>query len=92
MAEEKGGLFDWNESKESQQRFKTSNTMVIIGWALLTVVTILILGASVVMALMGLPLDETLKNWGGTVLGFLFGSFVSIVREFMSDKNKSNDK
>lgn len=85
-------LFDWNEAKEDQERFKTSNTMVIIGWGLLTVVTVIIVGASVYMAIMGMPLDETLKTWGGTVLGFLFGSFVTIVREFMSDRNISNNK
>lgn len=92
MSEEKNSLFDWNEAREDQQRFKTSNTMVIIGWGLLTAVTVIILGASVYMAIMGMPLDETLKNWGGTVLGFLFGSFVTIVREFMSDRNMPNNK
>ena len=78
-------LFEWQQ-QETKQRFKTSRTIILIGWVFLLIIGIVVIGANVYMGIHGLELNETLSNWGGIVLGFLFGSFPTIMREFISDK------
>lgn len=36
----------------------------------------------------GIP--DTVENWGGVIIGFYFGSFISQVGNFLSPSNKQN--
>lgn len=83
MANDK--LFDWS-SQEEKQRFDVSKAVIIVGWSFMMIIGILILAANIYMMINGIPTNETLINWGGIVLGFLFGSFPSLLKEFITDK------
>lgn len=79
-------MFDWNENKEKKNRFSTTRLMILTGWLLLLIICLCIIFSNLYMILvMGVAPGETLANWGSTVLGFLFGSFVTMVREFTLD-------
>ena len=68
-----------------RQRFRISRTLIVAGWTLMLLIAVGILGACVYAMLTGIE-NETLTNWGGVVMGFVFGSFPAIARDFMSDE------
>ena len=35
-------------------------------------------------------IPDTVENWGGVIIGFYFGSFISQVGNFLSPNNKSS--
>jgi hypothetical protein len=78
------------EAKQDRQRFRTANAIVIIGWVLITLVSLGIIGSSLYLMISGVAVPEPLGNWGSTVLGFLFGMLMGLVREFIDigDKDK----
>ena len=43
-----------------------------------------IIGAATYMALSGKPIDGPLKEWASMCLGFLFATFVPLVKDFIS--------
>jgi hypothetical protein len=43
-----------------------------------------IIGAAVYMVVTGKPIEGPLKEWASTCLGFLFATFVPLVKDFIS--------
>jgi cytochrome c oxidase assembly factor CtaG len=71
----------------SNERFDVAKLVVLSGWSLTILVCILVIGAAVYMVLTRASIDAPIKEWASTCLGFLFGAFVSLVKDFISDKN-----
>lgn len=70
-----------------KQRFDAAKGVVLTGWILLMITCVGIILANVYMWLNGLEVPETLSNWGSAVIGFLFGSFITLLKEFITDKD-----
>lgn len=75
------------EIKLTKNRFDAAKGVVLTGWILLMLTCVGIILANVYMWLNGLEVPETLSNWGSAVIGFLFGSFITLLKEFISDKD-----
>ena len=58
-------------------------TLILAAWVLMLVIIVLIMGANVYLMVTGQQ-NATLENWGSTALGFLFGSFITMVRDFLN--------
>ena len=58
--------------------------------AVLIVTSVIIL--SVIAAFYGpdVKIPSVLENWGGVVVGFYFGTFVSLIKDYMGLKSTSN--
>lgn len=65
------------------KRFITTRGIIVTGWVLLLFVGLVVVGANLYMWVTGMTPPDPLQSWGGIVLGFLFGTFISLVKEFM---------
>lgn len=59
----------------------TVKIVILSGWSLTLLVCLTIIGAAIYKALAD-PNMEPLKQWAGMCLGFLLGSFVSMVKDY----------
>jgi hypothetical protein len=66
------------------KRFDTAQMVVMSGWSLTILVCLCIIGAAVYQAVFMGPIESALKDWAGMCLGFLLGSFVSLVKDFIT--------
>ncbi|SED49020.1 hypothetical protein SAMN05519104_3656 [Rhizobiales bacterium GAS188] len=46
-------------------------------------ISIVVVGSVVVLAWSGKVIPEVLANWGGIILGFYFGQFINLVKDYM---------
>lgn len=65
------------------KRFNFSKILILSAWILMLILAIAIIGGNVWAMLHGIQ-NETLTNWGSIVMGFIFGSFVSVVKDFIA--------
>jgi len=72
------------ENKITKNRFDAAKGIVLTGWVLLIVMSMGIVGTTMWMWISGQPVPETLANWGSMVLGFLFGAFIGLLKDFIS--------
>ena len=60
-----------------------------IGWminlisGIAGVISLIVILGVVIMAFFGKAIPDVLSNWGGIILGFYFGSFLSLVKYYM---------
>lgn len=60
-----------------------------IGWminlisGIAGVISLIVILGVVIMAFFGKAIPDVLSNWGGIILGFYFGSFLSLVKDYM---------
>jgi hypothetical protein len=71
------------EDVNANARFDIAKIVVLSGWALTIMVCIAIIGSSTYLLMTKGVLDGALKEWASTCLGFLFGAFVSLVKDFI---------
>ena len=57
--------------------------VVLSGWSLTLLVCIAVIGAAIYMSLTKGSIDAPVKDWASTCLGFLFGAFVGLVKDFI---------
>lgn len=57
--------------------------MIMIISALSGIIAIIIVSSVTIIALNGGIVPDVLANWGGIILGFYFGQFVSLVKDYM---------
>jgi hypothetical protein len=69
----------------ARRKRKLVHGIILSGWILTVLTMVAILGAAVLMSYQGKVVPETLSNWAGMALGFLFGTFTSIVKDFIAD-------
>lgn len=73
------------EQEQNKSRFITTRGIIVTGWLMLMMMCIVILGANVYMWVTMQTPPEALINWGSSVIGFLFGTFITLLKEFMGD-------
>jgi hypothetical protein len=47
------------------------------------VISLVVVISVVVLAILGQDIPEVLSNWGGIILGFYFGQFITLVKDYM---------
>lgn len=47
------------------------------------IISISVVGGVILLAFIDKPIPDQLSNWGGIILGFYFGQFISIVKDYM---------
>jgi hypothetical protein len=71
------------DDSTARERFDIATVVVLSGWSLTILVCITIIGATTYMVVSHGAIDTPLKEWAGTCLGFLFGFFGSLVKDFI---------
>lgn len=71
----------------SRRRRKLTHGIILSGWVLTILTMVSIIGAALWLMLARdlAKLPEELAQWCGIALGFLFGTFTSIVKDFIAD-------
>ena len=46
-------------------------------------ISLIVVMSVVVIAITGHAIPDVLSNWGGIILGFYFGQFISLVKDYM---------
>lgn len=71
-------------SEDANAQADVAQIVVLSGWSLTILVCLTIIGAAVyaTMAHQGTDIGP-LKEWAGMCLGFLLGSFVSLVKDYI---------
>jgi hypothetical protein len=62
--------------------------IVYLGFVISGVISLLVVGGVIGLALFR-PADkipDVLQNWGGVIVGFYFGTFVSLIKDYMKIK------
>jgi hypothetical protein len=72
-----------DETAATKERFDIAEVVVLSGWSLTLLVCISIIGSAVYLAVVKGSIDGPLKEWASTCLGFLFASFISMVKDFI---------
>jgi hypothetical protein len=72
------------EDNNTEDRFITTRGIIVTGWFLLIILCMLIVGSTLYLILSGSIVPEVLINWTSTVLGFLFGTFITLIKEFIT--------
>jgi glycopeptide antibiotics resistance protein len=55
-------------------------------------ISLIVVLSVVVLALSSQQIPDVLANWGGIILGFYFGQFINVVKDYMSVIQTSSDK
>jgi hypothetical protein len=77
---------DKNMTEKVSIRTKNIVTGIILsGWVVSVLLIMSIVAASVYLQVMfpNNPVPDTLREWSGICMGFLFGNFFSIVKEYL---------
>lgn len=61
-------------------------TLILSGWVLTLVLAVGLIGANVYLAAVERP-NEQISNWGSLAMGFIFGAFPTMVRDFLKENN-----
>jgi hypothetical protein len=66
-----------------EERSRTVIAIVIgVGTIISAVIALAIIVSVVLLSLYKQPVPPVLENWGGIILGFYFGQFLSIVKDY----------
>jgi len=76
-------------SKTSTRTKNLVTGILISGWILSVLLILSIVSASVYLQVMHpeTPLPDTLREWSGISIGFLFGNFFTIIKEYVTANN-----
>lgn len=55
------------------------NTISLVSGLIAVIIIVSVVG----IALLGEPIPAELSNWGGIILGFYFGQFVNLLKDYM---------
>ena len=75
---------------ELKQRFSIAKIVITTGWILTLVTAVVILLSAVFMVVTNQPVPEVIQNWGGMILGFLFGNLFGLIKDFSEVKNNGS--
>ena len=63
--------------------------LVYIGFLISGAIALLVIGGVIAISLFSafsgvkIPVPEVLANWGGVIVGFYFGAFVTLIKDYM---------
>lgn len=69
--------------QNANDKYDVTKIIVLSGWSLTIAVCLVIIGAAVYTSLQPESTPGPLKEWAGMCLGFLLGSFVGLVKDFI---------
>lgn len=78
---------DTNTNPRPSSRTKNIVTGILIsGWILSVLLILSIVSASVYLQVLhpDVPIPDTLREWAGISIGFLFGNFFTIIKEYVT--------
>lgn len=63
--------------------------ILLSGWIVSVLMILSIVAASVYLQVISpdVPLPDTLREWSGIAIGFLFGNFFSIIKDYVTANN-----
>ncbi|WP_456623728.1 MULTISPECIES: hypothetical protein [unclassified Bradyrhizobium] len=47
------------------------------------IIAVAVIGSVITLAIIGKDIPDQLSNWGGIILGFYFGQFINLVKDYM---------
>lgn len=47
------------------------------------IIAVAVIGSVITLAILGKDIPDQLSNWGGIILGFYFGQFINLVKDYM---------
>jgi hypothetical protein len=63
---------------------------LILGGTLVSgAIALVIIVAVAILAIEGKRVPDVLANWGGVILGFYFGQFMSLVKDYMAAESRT---
>jgi hypothetical protein len=71
------------DDANANERFDIAKVIVLSGWSLTILACIAIIGSATYLVVIKGSVDGPLKEWASTCLGFLFATFVSMVKDFI---------
>lgn len=77
-------------NQRPSSRTKNIVTSILIsGWILSVLLILAIVASSVYLQVTnpGVPVPDTLREWSGISIGFLFGNFFTIIKEYVTRNN-----
>jgi hypothetical protein len=77
--------------KRAELSAKYVGSMITIVSSVSGFIALVIIGSVAYISIMGGTISPTLNNWGGIILGFYFGSFLSLVKDFMGILQRGGD-
>lgn len=63
---------------------KIVNGIILSGWIITLIAMLAIMGSALYLVVQGHEVPKTLEQWAGMALGFLFGTFNGVVKEYVS--------
>jgi len=69
---------------KAERRGALIGIVIIIGWIVSGVIGGGIVFVTAYLALSGAEVPDVLSNWGGVIIGFYFGQFFSLIKDYMS--------
>lgn len=76
------------ELKRIETSSKYIGNMILIITAVSGAIALVVVVGVIVLAFRGVETPDVLSNWGGVILGFYFGQFVSLVKDYMGIVSK----
>lgn len=61
-------------------------SMLVSGFLAVSVV-----GTVIVLSILERPVPDTLQNWGGIIIGFYFGTFISLLKDYVTEDDQGTE-
>lgn len=84
-------------SSEEENKMETKNDavfkLVYLGFIISGAISLLVIGGVIVITLVNafgdqeITVPSVLENWGGIIVGFYFGSFLGLIKDYMKNEN-----
>lgn len=74
-----------NAEQMDRRRGKVVRAIIISGWFMCLLVMMTVVGTALYMVLTRGEAPEQLAQWAGVALGFLFGTFTAIVKDYVNE-------
>ena len=67
-------------------------SIIVIGWCLSGVIALTIIGTVAYLSITKEPTPQLLEQWGGIIIGFYFGQFASMVKDYIHRQPRSQQE
>jgi hypothetical protein len=69
---------------DTSARYKQIGRLIYILSTTAGLIALVVVASVVVLSLIGHAIPPELANWGGIILGFYFGQFVTLLKDYMN--------
>ncbi|QDG79118.1 hypothetical protein [Labrenzia sp. PHM005] len=79
------------DEEQEKSRDRLVFRLVYLGFVISGLIAVVVIGGVIYLSLFGptdtdgnrLEIPSVLENWGGIIVGFYFGTFVSLIKDYM---------